>query len=288
MNKQADALTLFAYAKINLNLYITGVREDGYHTLSSVMQRVSLCDTLHIKKTAAGITLRCDRTDLPDGEKNLAYRAARRYLDATGAPGGVIIDLKKRIPSGAGLGGGSADAAAVLRGMEALFLRHADLPAIALTLGADVPFLLEGKTALCEGIGECVTPLAFPEKEQFFAVIAREEGDGLSTPFIYSEFDRDKRSSFPGFNPLANRLLEKKPAADLFPFLENDLSHAAINVQPSIGNLIDSLKSLGAVGAQMTGSGSAVFGLFADRIKAENALLFLQERGVFAALCTFL
>lgn len=151
-----------AFAKINLGLEILGKREDGYHLLRSGMQSISLADELILTKTEEeGIRLRCDRPSLPTDERNLAVRAALSLFRHCELKGGVQIELRKEIPEEAGLGGGSADAAAVLRALRSLYalpLSDAELRALALPLGADVPFLVAGGTALAEGIGEQLSP----------------------------------------------------------------------------------------------------------------------------------
>ncbi|MBR2615738.1 MAG: 4-(cytidine 5'-diphospho)-2-C-methyl-D-erythritol kinase, partial [Clostridia bacterium] len=134
-----EELTLSAYAKINLTLSITGKRADSYHTLESVMQEISLADTLHLKKIPQGILIDCDRPGIPCDEKNLCHKAARAYFESSGVCGGMHITLKKCIPDGAGMGGGSSDAAAVLRGLSVLYPAEISLPEIAVKIGADVP-----------------------------------------------------------------------------------------------------------------------------------------------------
>ena len=131
-------LTLSAPAKINLTLGITGLREDGYHLLESIMQTLSLSDTLNFEKIPCGIILSCNKSHIPTDERNLCYKAAKRYLDAAGIHGGVKIDLIKCIPDGAGMGGGSSDAAQVLKAMQVLYPSDVDLLPIAASLGADV------------------------------------------------------------------------------------------------------------------------------------------------------
>jgi len=279
-------LTLSAYAKINLSLLITGTREDGYHTLESVMQEISLADTVEMEKIPAGILLSCNKEHIPTNEKNLCWRAANAYLTQTGVTGGVKICLTKRIPDGAGMGGGSADAAAVLKGMMALYPADADLFAIGTKIGADVPFCLAGGTCFCEGIGEKLTPLSFPMKKDLFAVVAKN-CEGLSTPYIYSLYDKTqengkKVSSTVDFI----RAMELGNKEKFFALMHNDLELCAIAERPDIGALKARLSFLGADAAMMTGSGSAVFGLFLSEDKARKGAERLKEDGVEAYFCT--
>lgn len=276
-----------AHAKINLTLAVTGKREDGYHTLATVMQEISLADTLRAEKKAAGVTLVCSDPALPTDDGNLCVKAARAYLNAVGQPGGVSLLLEKRIPSGAGLGGGSSDAAATLLMLSELYPSEADLLALAASLGADVPFFLAGGTCLCTGIGEIVQPLFFPGKEQLWCVVAKE-GESLSTPAVYHAYDG--LESKPLHDPVQN-LVEAMTWGDpeaVYPFLFNDLERAAYVLQPEIRDLRTYLKALGADATQMTGSGSAVFGLFRDKSTAAWAAANVKKRGAQTFLCRLL
>ena len=257
-----------AYAKINLSLALTGVREDGYHTLHSVMQTVSLCDTLSVE-LAESTVFTCSEPSLA-GDKNLCVKAANAFYKTTRLQGGAAIHLDKHIPTGSGLGGGSADAAAVLRALNALHgdpLTQAELLALSATLGADVPFCLHGGKCLCTGIGEILTPLE--AKEPLLLVIAKGK-DGLSTPDMYRRMDavRDTWSSaertgyFNDFEPVAEAAL------------------------PDITYLKQRLKELGASVSMMSGSGSAVFGIFETPALAEQAAQVLASEGFFAESCT--
>ncbi len=279
-------LTLSAYAKINLSLFITGTREDGYHTLESVMQEISLADTVEMEKISSGILLACNKEHIPTNEKNLCWKAANAYLNAAGITGGVKIRLTKRIPDGAGMGGGSADAAAVLKGMMALYPAEVDLFSIGAKIGADVPFCLAGGTCLCEGIGDKLTPVSFSSKKNLFAVVAKN-CEGLSTPHIYSLYDKTKQENKKASSTKA--LIHAMTSGDrekLFSLMHNDLELCAISERPDIGALKARLSSLGADAAMMTGSGSAVFGLFLSEERARNGAKNLLEDGVEAYFCT--
>ena len=275
-----------AHAKINLTLSVTGKRQDGYHTLATVMQEISLADRLTVEKQASGIGFVCDDPRLPGDETNLCVKAAKAYLSAAGDPGGVSIRLEKKIPWGAGLGGGSSDAAAVLSALAELYPADADLSGLAAKIGADVPFFLTGGTCLCTGIGEEVTPLYFPGKTGLWCVIAKE-AEGLSTPAVYCAYDEKPRTSEIRAQDMIEAMTWGAPEA-IFPFMTNDLEDAAFSLAPKIRETRTYLKVMGAEAAQMTGSGSAVFALFRDRDAAAWAAANVKKKGAETFLCTLL
>lgn len=271
-----SALKVAAYAKVNLGLFITGQRPDGYHLLDMVMQSVSLCDWLLLEK-AEEITLQGDTAGAA-GMDNLAMRAACLLAHESGVKVGCRITLKKYIPAQAGLGGGSADAAAVLLGLNRLWklqARPAELAALALKLGADVPFFLQGGTARARGIGEQLTPAPhFPRLE---LVIVKPE-QGLSTPAVFRAWHHGGRlqpsrieaylaAMAAGDYPLAGRLMG------------NDLEAPASALCPGIGQALEAQRRSGALQAMMTGSGTAVLGWYADSSAAARAAAALQCAG---------
>lgn len=280
-------ITLSAPAKINLTLGITGLREDGYHLLESIMQAVSLSDTLTLEDIPCGIILSCNKSHIPTDERNLCWKAARKYLDAAGIEGGVKIHLIKCIPDGAGMGGGSSDAATVLKAMKLLYPSEVDLFGIASSIGADVSFFLRGGTQLCSGVGEVLQPMALPQKDKLFCVVTKPE-KGLSTPEIYRLYDECVPSfSKPLSEEAKNKLAEGEPDA-LFSLLYNDLELPAISVLPEIAQRKELLLSLGANCAMMTGSGSAVFGLFQSESKARECEKALLQKDLETYFCTLL
>jgi 4-diphosphocytidyl-2-C-methyl-D-erythritol kinase len=249
-----------APAKLNLFLHITGRRPDGYHLLQSVFMLIDWCDTLHFELRTDG---RITREDLETGEpaeclpaEDLAVRAAKALQAACGTPLGVHIGLEKRIPSQAGMGGGSSDAASCLLALQRLWgvrLPPEQLQALALSLGADVPFFLAGGHAWVEGIGEKITPLALPPAR--FVVL--KPAVGLPTQGIFSApgLKRDtETATIQGFAANA----EGQPKSIDFGFGRNDLQPVAQEMCPQIGQSLDWLKSRQLQG-RMTGSGSAVF-----------------------------
>ena len=252
----------YAFAKINLTLDVLGKREDGYHDLRSVMQTVSIRDDIEIDLgTGKPWNLLCDKEDIPIDERNLAWKAAKLFFETTKKdPDGLEIRITKRIPCEAGLGGGSADAAAVLRALN----RHYDAPFSILALaelgaqiGSDVPFCVLGGTAMVEGRGERLRKL--PDMPDCFIVVCKPDFS-CSTAELYEELDRSEIARRPDNKALESALY----AGDLGKIAENiwnvfdpvvTKDHLELNYIKSIYN------SYGAVAQQMTGSGSAVFAI---------------------------
>ena len=256
-----------APAKLNLFLHITGRRPDAYHLLQSVFMLIDWCDTLHFELRRDGVISRADlgtngKQDLP--AEDLSVRAARALQAATGTSLGVHISLEKRIPSQAGMGGGSSDAASCLLALQRLWglrLPPAKLMALALSLGADVPFFLCGSHAWVEGIGELITPITLPVAR--FLVI--KPAAGLSTQAIFSspELKRDtKTATMSGFAANDN--------GRVYGFGRNDLQPVAEKLCPP---MVQSLNWLAAQGLQgrMTGSGSAVFAQLPNEMTVSDA-----------------
>ena len=252
-------LTIHAHAKINWALNITGRRPDGYHLLDMVMQTISLCDDLRFEAAEA---LSLWVNGVAAGEDNLVLKAARALNRRAGANRGARIELTKRIPVRAGLGGGSADCAAALRALNALWgleLSDAELLALGETLGADVPFCLTGGLAVVRGIGEDITPVAQAPAIPLVLVVP---GGGLSTGAVFSLWDS---GGFPEVQ-LDTFALAQAVAARRLPDIDrlnaNALTAPAVSLMPEIAALIDRMRALGAGAAFMTGSGSAVVGAF--------------------------
>jgi len=284
-----------APAKINLFLRVVGRRANGYHELDSVFVPVSLHDRVRVEiRLEPGsandtvIALRCDRDDLPTGDKNLAWRAADAFLHEFGAtihrPRHVAIDLHKEIPAGAGLGGGSSDAGAVLRMMAALCRvdDSARLAQVALALGADVPFFLNPRLAHVGGVGELIAPLdtmASGERLplwhiRLWIVIAVPPVE-VSTAEVYRALLPEQWS---GAAPADH--LRAIVSGQITPaVLQNDLAAVAMARHPEIAELLSALVAAGAIGASMSGSGSAVFGIFAgEQAATQAAAKMLQDR----------
>ena len=266
-----------APAKVNLFLRMAGRREDGYHLLFSCMQTLSLYDEISVEvkpgaETGPQVLFTSDCGFLTsDPKKNTAVAAAVRFLEKL-APERytVSIDLKKNIPSQAGLGGGSSDAAAVLLALDELFpgrVTREDLEKIALSIGADVPYFLYGGTALCEGVGEIVDPM--PELSGL-PVLLMKPGRGVSTPACYKAFDEMGGTGIAEEEKeiLIRGLKDQAPAKERMLLASrawtNDLQAPAIGSVPEIEDGIRLLQAGGAAFAAMSGSGSCVFGIFED------------------------
>lgn len=274
-------LTILAPAKLNLSLDIIGTREDGYHLLRSIMKTITLYDTIQLKKSDR-ISLNCNQEEISTGRDNLAYQAATAFFETTGIAGGVSITLEKNIPFGAGLGGGSSDAAATLTGLNQLYQTDLSLEELSLcgiSIGADVPFFLSGGTALIEGIGERYTQLK-NFMPCWFVVV--KPAFSVSTPEAYQLFDRLEQVLHPNTDSLINAIMQQ----DLPSFCQkagNVLEYAVD--MPEISQLKEQLRLFGAVYSAMTGSGSAVFGIFVSQKAAKSAASYLQKEGVKTFLC---
>ena len=257
---------VFAPAKINLCLHVLGRRSDGYHEVRMVMQQVSLCDRVRISVSEGdGVTVRCPGLALPGGADNIAGHAAKRILDAAKVRVSVCIDIEKNIPVAAGLGGGSSNAAAVLKalnGMLALGFDEAALARIGLSVGADVPFFIRGGTALAEGIGERLSDFDIRPAAGFLLV---NPGFPVSTAWVYrnlvltSKGDEANLARFVGCY------------SGLLRLLHNDLESVTLEHFPVLKDIKNRLLKAGADGALMSGSGPTVFGLFRDREAARRA-----------------
>lgn len=277
-------LCIQAPAKLNLSLDVRFKRPDGYHELSTVMLESSLCDRVYVRRTEeAGVRV---EASAPLPAENSLTRAARLYLDAfaAGFRGGLHIHVEKRIPSEAGLGGASADAAALLRGMESLFGAAGEekaLYGIARRVGADVPFCLHGGLALCEGIGERITALPPAPALRDAAFLLVKGRQGVSTPALFQTLRLPVRH--PDTAGLIAALAGESLAAAA-AHMRNALAEAACALAPEIAQNRARLLDAGALAACMTGSGACVFGLFASPEAAEMARTEFTDLP-FAAVC---
>jgi 4-diphosphocytidyl-2-C-methyl-D-erythritol kinase len=259
-----------AFAKINRSLRVLGVRADGYHELRTVFQSIALHDTLTIRAARGPFRLSCDDPDCPDDETNLVWRAATRVWAASGRRGGprdIAIDLQKRIPLQAGLGGGSSDAAAALRALGRRWrVTDARVRAVGVEVGADVPFFFEGGTALGLERGDLLFPLIDEPPAWVVLVLP---GFGVSTKDAFGWFD----SSGVAADPRVLRRADTRAGACM-----NDLEAPVVARHPDIGRIISALRRQGASQAALSGSGSAVFGLFTGRAAALVAARALERR----------
>ncbi len=290
-------LCLEAHAKINWTLDILGKRQDGYHLMDMLMQTISLSDTLWLEP-ADGLTLADAAADKDASarkapgsadalesaavrydQSNLVYRAARLLKERYHVRQGARMRLAKRIPSGAGLGGGSADAAAALLGLNELWRLHLPRQALleaGLSLGADIPFLLTGGLARVGGIGEAITPLS-PAPRLWLLLI--QPCGGLSTREVFAAFDPLPAGALARPNPDAAQaaLLSHDPPA-LASAMQNVLEGVSLRARPALLEASAALESSGALRAMMTGSGSVVYGLYKDQAHALQALAPMQRQ----------
>lgn len=268
-----EQIKITACAKINLSLSVLGKREDGYHELDTVMQSVDLSDTVYIEKYR-GIITDCKGIS---AEENIAARAARLFCEKTGAEG-CKIKIEKRIPAAAGLGGGSADAAAVLAGLNRLYktgISETELCEIAVKIGADVPFLIAGGTARARGIGEKLTPLA-PLKDCWFLLAKAEEKP--STAEMFSRLD-----STDYIKPDIEKTVNAVNRGDLNGVLEN-LGNS-FEILWSKSPLKEMLSSTHPAACSLSGSGPARFAVYGDLNAALRARDKLSAKGVFCEIC---
>jgi 4-diphosphocytidyl-2-C-methyl-D-erythritol kinase len=286
-----------AYAKINPYLSVTGRREDGYHTILTHMQAVTLCDTLDMTweqgaTEGATVHLACDDPRLPCDDTNLVVRAAKALLTFVGVSGTLVVNLRKCIPMAAGLAGGSADAAATLRGLNVLLgspLAVDQLCDIGAKLGADIPFCVKctGVPAMtAEGIGEILTP-ARPLPEHSCLVIACE-GEGVSTPWAYRRLDEIGLASPKEAKRAYAAFSEALTTGDLSRIGEatyNCFEQAVLPERPVATALLDEMTASGAVFARMSGSGPSIVGYVDDENTAVSCVEGLAKKGIVACLC---
>jgi 4-diphosphocytidyl-2-C-methyl-D-erythritol kinase len=282
--KNDDEIRINAPAKVNLYLDIVGKRDDGYHLINSVFQTVSLYDTVTIRLNSTGdITVKSNVSGIPEGRRNTAYKAAELFLRHYGLTCGADIFIEKRIPDKAGLGGGSSDAAAVLHGLNKLCRIESDsneLCKIAVKIGADVPFFIKGGTTFVGGIGENITSLKCAEGINF--VIAKGN-NGISTADAYGKYDNTEGIE----HSYTTELLQALSCRQL-----QDIADNCFNVFEQITDLTDVFKIKddmikdGAMCALMSGSGSAVFGIFENKSKALKCCDKLKKKYEFVTYCT--
>lgn len=271
-------ISVKAFAKINLGLLITGKRPDGYHTLETVFAPVNWYDELTFS-SADELSMTCSNLDLPSDDNNLCLKAANALRDYAEMSKGATIRLTKNIPFGAGLGGGSSDAATTLKVLNVLWEIHApsdDLHALAVKLGADVPYFLESSgLAFASGIGEELLDL---ERFLPFYIVTVFPGEHISTVWAYKNFYPKFERKVPDLKEMLIELCEGKDLTVL-PAFENDFEGVVFDYYPSVRQVKERLLEEGALFASLSGSGSAVFGLFDRQDAAEKAMLAFGEKG---------
>ncbi len=277
-----NRVVVTAPAKLNLALDVTGLAPNGYHTVDMIMQAIGLYEQVEITKSM-GYSLRCPQSPVPTNEKNTATKAAGVFFRETGLLAGADITIHKVVPVRAGLAGGSADAAAVLVGLNALYgarLSMAELCELGAMVGSDVPFALLGGTARVTGTGTTLTALA-PLPPCWFTV-AMPSGGGVSTPAVYKRYDEVGSPVHPDVSAAATAIVNGD-FAGLIPHMTNALERASGD--ETTLRLRQALDAAGAAASMMTGSGAAVFGLFWEKETADTAAEHLRSltKQVFVA-----
>ncbi len=265
-----------AYAKINLGLDVVRRLENGYHEVKMVMQTVGIYDVLDFQRTAGGIVITTDSGELPTDENNLIYKAAKLMMEAYHIGEGVKIHLEKHIPIAAGMAGGSTDAAATLKGMNRLFdlgCTLKDLMELGVKIGADVPYCVMGGTALAEGIGEKLTPLA-PAPDCY--VLVAKPDINVSTKYVYEHLDAQEIVKHPDIDGMVEAITEES-LQGILDRMENVLETVTVSAYPVIQTIKDRMKELGAINSLMSGSGPTVFGIFVEKDMARRAYDKLEE-----------
>lgn len=282
-------ITVHAHAKINLFLDIKSLRDDGFHNIISLMQSVSLCDCVnlsYIPCNEKSISLTCNDPLIPCNENNLAYKAARAFPISTG---NIQIEINKKIPVSAGLAGGSADAAAVLTALNVVTgkkLSESQLIEIGASLGADIPFCIVGGSCLATGKGET---MSYAPPMPHLPIVIAKRGNGMSTPTAYKELDK-KYNGFLNYTPQSHKLSvitspDKYTASEYCSAMFNIFEDVVIPQREEVASLKQFMRSNGALNALMSGSGTAVFGIFEKEHDATATVNALKSNGDIAYLC---
>ena len=279
MNHHTDTLTRKAYAKINLGLDVVRRLENGYHEVRMIMQTVGIYDVLTFTAAQSGIRITTDSGELPVGEDNLIYRAARLLMEEGNVSVGVDIHLEKHIPIAAGMAGGSSDAAATLLGLNELFalgMPEERLRQLGVRIGADVPYCIMGGTALAEGIGELLTPLR--PAPQCVLLIAKPDIQ-VSTKYVYEHLDAGNAWQHPDIDGM-RCAIENGDLSGVVARLGNVLETVTIEAYPVIDRIKREMVSGGARGSLMSGSGPTVFGIYDSREQARAVRDNLERQGL--------
>jgi 4-diphosphocytidyl-2-C-methyl-D-erythritol kinase len=267
---------LYSYAKINLFFNIVSKRQDNYHQIESVMQTIDLRDEILIKNTNKSIIIKCDDSSIPIDCRNTAYQAAELMISRYHLNGGYDIEIKKRIPQGAGLAGGSGNAAAVILGirdLNNLSISDEDLVDLGKAIGADVPYCIFGGTQLTQGIGEKLTRLGDFSWNHILVV---KPEFSIATKDIYDLVDNKMFNRY-DINILIDKL-NKGKNDEVIMECKNVLEDIAIEIYPEIKSIKDEILKTGGISAQMTGTGSAVIGFYPDRLTLDKAAACFRDK----------
>lgn len=266
-----------AYAKVNLSLDVLGVKENGYHLLSMIMQCIGLYDEIEVRGIDSGIKVYCSNNKIPTDRRNLAYKAAEIFMEKYKINKGIEIYIEKNIPSEAGLGGGSSDGASVLKLMRDLFkpeVPDEDLAILGEKLGADVPFFIYGGTALCEGIGEIITPLNDFSNHRLVLV---KPDFGVSTKEVYEEIDKKLLKERPETKQIIE-YINSNELESLCNSMVNVLERVTLEKYPLLSHIKEEMKELGSIGALMSGSGPTIFGFFKEDKSAKACYNYMKSK----------
>ena len=278
-NHKKNIISLKANAKVNLFLEILGKRDDGYHEIETIMQEIDLADNLQFEEVQEGVRLECNDKNIPSNQDNLVCKAANLIQKECGIKKGVLINLEKNIPVGAGLGGGSSDAAATLKALNSLWevgLNDGELMEFAAKLGSDIPFFINGKTSLCSGRGEIISPVEVRSRMDYLILFPRVH---ISTETIYKnlKIDLTKKRKDVSFFLDALRYSE---VVDIAKLLFNRLEEVIFATYPDLLHIKSSLETFDLCGLSISGSGSAFFGLCNDRHQAEIIKSKVESSGM--------
>lgn len=263
-------LKLSSYAKINLGLWVLNKRKDGYHNIFSIIQAIDLADRIQLKKIPSGIILKSDSKEVPQNEKNLAFKAAKIFLARTEVKSGVKITIKKKIPIEAGLGGGSSNAAFVLKGLNKLFdtkITTKKLARWSEKLGSDVPFFFSSGTAFVRGRGEKVKSVALPLD---YWIVLVKPPFSVSSRWAYSNFKFDLTNPTMLFNFSSQR--NPNNFGEMLNLCKNDLETTVSKKFPIIKQIRRQMLTSGAMLSAMSGSGPVVFGIFKNKRTAREVV----------------
>ena len=266
-----------AYGKVNISLDVVGKREDGYHLLSMIMQNIDLYDEIEVEKQECGIILESNKSYVPVDNRNLAYKAAEIFKERYDIVDGVKINIEKNIPVSAGLAGGSTDAAAVLKVMNKLFNVNAteeELMELGLKLGADIPYCIHGGTALCEGIGEIITPIK-PFRDKIVVLV--KPAFGVSTKEVYKNFNLEKVKQHPKTAEIINAI-ENDDLNFVASNMKNLLENVTLRKHKILIKIKEEMNACGAINSMMSGSGPTVFAFFDDMLKAQRCFEKMKKK----------
>ena len=269
-----NSVDLKAHAKVNVGLQVNDQREDGYHNIHTVFQELELHDCVSLRKQNTSWKITINNSEIPIDDTNTCIRAYLELKQQFPQMGGISISLNKKIPSGAGLGGGSSDASAVLKGLKELFdlpLDNEELSKIAVKIGADVPFFISGGTQIGDGVGELLTPINNPIDGYYLLIIPEIF---ISTAWAYTTLKKDLKNEIDRPN-FAHFLEENNLSKVIF---DNDFERIVIPTYPKIGDIKEGLLKTGAKYASLSGSGSTVFGIYDDEAEAKQAESHFQKQ----------